>query len=95
MAPVSTVADKPDSHVGGPRRRRLGGDPPGTRGVVDTATHDHHEVAVALSRIAQFLAATDPDRAARLLTDAERITDEAGKASALSGIAKALAAASS
>jgi len=44
-------------------------------------------------------AATDPGRAARLLADAERIAnsiaDEPTKASALSRVAKALAAASS
>ena len=59
----------------------------------------HHRRAAkasALSDIAKALAATDPDRAARLLADAERIansiTDESSKASALSGIAEALAA---
>ena len=42
------------------------------------------------------MAATDPGRAARLLANAERIansiTDESSKASALSGVAEALAA---
>jgi hypothetical protein len=45
--------------------------------------------------VAKALAATDPDRAAQLLTDAQRsarsITDKAHKASALSRIARALA----
>jgi len=53
----------------------------------------------ALCGIAGALAATDPDRAARLLADAERvanaITDEYQKASVLSELAKALAATSS
>ena len=57
---------------------------------------DESSKALALSRIAQALAATDPDRAARLSTDAERIansiTDKPSKALALSRIAQALAA---
>ena len=61
-----------------------------------TPSPTSHSKASALSRIAEALAATDPDRAARLLADAERIansiTDECSKASALSGVAEALAA---
>ena len=49
-----------------------------------------------ITAIMRALTATDPDRAARLLTEAEHvahsITDEPAKASALSAVAKALAA---
>ena len=57
---------------------------------------DEYWKAVALSSIAEALAATDPDRAARLFTDAERITlsitNEFTKLDALSDIVKAVAA---
>jgi glycogen debranching enzyme len=54
-----------------------------------------HRTLSALSSIAAALAPTDPDRAARLFTDAERIansiTDAFWKAGALIDVAKAVA----
>ena len=52
--------------------------------------------ASALASIAGAVAATDPDRAARLIADAERfaqsITGKTAKASALASVAEAVAA---
>jgi hypothetical protein len=65
---------------------------------VASITPEHVKI-VALAKVAEALAATNPDRATLVFTDAERITnyiiDESAKASALRDVAKALAATSS
>jgi hypothetical protein len=60
------------------------------------STTDDSKNVFMLASFAEALAATDPDRAARLIADAERtaqsITDDSLKASALASIAEARAA---
>ena len=91
--PNASPTRSPTSHLKAlalsDRREGAGGHRPRPRRAHRQLHHQRVLKASALSRVAEALAATDPDRAERI---ANSITDESSKASALSGVAEALAA---